>query len=367
MENAAGCRRNIGVVLWSTLVPGAIAGRERCDPHIAAPLLGLSKDQNLATLLLNWWSDSFGSPGPSDWPDIYQSLAGTVFPTAHLHKCYLSAVAGNSSPSIRAALGTPFPGRTGHTATLIESRGQMLVFAGASAGGTLLNDVWTMGVAGGSAQPWSQLAPSGNLPVPRKGHAAVFDVASSQLFVFGGLANNAYGNELWSLAIPGKGNPAWTKVTTARTPAARSGHSAVYDPAAPVSPPGSPPASPPARPSSMIVFGGDTGTPLAPSPANDAWVLEIVPSGAPVWSPVQISGGAPPPARIFHSAVYDSLSNRMIVFGGTTGNALVANDVWILTDANGSGGGRHGFSIRPPEVPRQGRITRLSTTPAPIA
>jgi hypothetical protein len=92
----------------------------------------------------------------------------------------------------------------------------------------------------------------------------------------------------------------------------------------------------------MIVFGGHQGWPG--TNRNDVWVLTDANGiGSPTW--VQLSpAGTPPAPRSSAGAVYDPATNRMIVFGG--GDMLTAmpytflwyNDVWILTHANGLGG-----------------------------
>jgi len=88
----------------------------------------------------------------------------------------------------------------------------------------------------------------------------------------------------------------------------------------------------------VIVFGGLSNT----GNTNAVWVLV---NGDGVSTPAQwtnlIANGASgsPPGRHGHVAVYDGSSNRMIVFGGCLGGCLpVANDVWVLTNANGLGG-----------------------------
>jgi hypothetical protein len=48
---------------------------------------------------------------------------------------------------------------------------------------------------------------------------------------------------------------------------------------------------------------------------------------------------ARPPRGPDNSTVYDSVNNRLIVFGGCGGDCAPAlNDVWVLTNANGLGG-----------------------------
>lgn len=103
----------------------------------------------------------------------------------------------------------------------------------------------------------------------------------------------------------------------------RFGHSAVFDP----------------NSDRMIVFAGDEGDPLTDS-KNDVWVLANANGlgGTPQWTHVFENGAAgSPPAREYHTAVYDAANNRMIVFGGYSPTAFF-NDVWVLADANDQSG-----------------------------
>lgn len=87
----------------------------------------------------------------------------------------------------------------------------------------------------------------------------------------------------------------------------------------------------------MIVFGGAEGE---SSPcANDVWVLTNANGngGTPAWSQLSPSGGPPSP-RAQHGAVYDPNTNTMIVFAGQDCFHTVFGDVWTLSNANGIGG-----------------------------
>lgn len=59
------------------------------------------------------------------------------------------------------------------------------------------------------------------------------------------------------------------------------------------------------------------------------------------WSTLSTAGG-PPPIRNQHTAVYDQANNRMTIFAGTNyiccpNHQIDKNDVWVLANANGSG------------------------------
>ncbi len=108
--------------------------------------------------------------------------------------------------------------------------------------------------------------------------------------------------------------PTWTQLSPASAPVGREGHSAVYDGAT----------------NRMIVFGGRGASGTLP---NEVWVLSNADgAGGPSSWTLIASGG--PSARSFHTAVYDSANNKMIVFGGEP----LTNDVWVLSFANGQGG-----------------------------
>lgn len=91
----------------------------------------------------------------------------------------------------------------------------------------------------------------------------------------------------------------------------------------------------------MIVFGGQVapGVCTTDPPTDDVWVLENADGtgGTPTWTQL-LPTGAPPAARAEHTAVYDANSNRMIVFGGTNPGISDFDDLWVLTNANGLGG-----------------------------
>jgi galactose oxidase-like protein len=96
----------------------------------------------------------------------------------------------------------------------------------------------------------------------------------------------------------------WTELTL---PPSRTSHTAIYDPVR----------------QRMVMFGGDNST----GHLNDLWGLSL--SGAtPAWSQIVATGTAPSP-RIQHTAIYDPLRDRMIVFGGNDGT--LRNDVWALS------------------------------------
>jgi hypothetical protein len=84
----------------------------------------------------------------------------------------------------------------------------------------------------------------------------------------------------------------------------------------------------------MIVFGGDAGG----TPFNEIWALSNAngTGGTPAWTQITPSNSGPV-ARSGHTATYDAVNNLMTVDGGYNGSALLG-DTWILSNANGQGG-----------------------------
>src|SRR3989442_2617490 len=71
----------------------------------------------------------------------------------------------------------------------------------------------------------------------------------------------------------------------------------------------------------MIVFGGVGET----SSRDDAWALSL--AGTPVWSSLP-----PGPRRAWHNAIYDPVGDRMLIFGGAEDRFYqLTNEVWSLS------------------------------------
>ena len=198
-------------------------------------------------------------------------------------------------------------------------------------GTNLLGGVAVFLIAGGLAplglaQAWVQVQPAGGPPPGRMNNTAVFDPGSGRMIIFGGFtqANSTSGtNDVWVLTGANRkgGQRTWIQLLPngSSGPPALAAASAVYDPGT----------------NKMIVFGGQYGI-----SQSQVWILENANGlgGIPAWHSVLASG---PPARQNHQAVYDPNSNRMIVFGGLlnqgNGTPQLLNDVWVLTNANGTG------------------------------
>ncbi len=192
----------------------------------------------------------------------------------------------------------PLP-RVRQSAIYDPVRHRIVVFGGyrGVSGPTYFDDVWALSLEGDPT--WTDLAPTGTPPAAREGHSAIYDPVRDRMLVFGGSGAAGCLNDVWVLSLAG--TPAWTALAPAGTPpSVRREHSAIYDPVR----------------DRMVVFGGDRpGNPCwSDIPYyNDVWSLSL--SGTPAWTQVTPGGGAPD-RRGAHSAIYDPVRDRMVIFGG---------------------------------------------------
>ncbi len=183
--------------------------------------------------------------------------------------------------------------------------------------------------SGGSNSVWTQLSPSGGPPQERDYGASIVGDGQGNLILFGGAYSGCGGrcnlNDTWVLSHANglNGTPAWTQLLpNGSLPAARDNQSGAYNSAS----------------NRFIIFGGCLGgcTPAA----NDVWVLSNANGigGAPAWTQLSPAGTAPQP-RINAAVALDVTTDRLIVFGGQDGGGSggVFTDVWLLTDADGMG------------------------------
>jgi hypothetical protein len=160
------------------------------------------------------------------------------------------------------------------------------------------NDVWAFALDGTAA--WTQLVPAGPPPAPRHGHAAIYDPVGDRMLVFGGEGSGS----VWALSLGT--TPTWSLLQPQGTaPTGRTGPSAIYDPVR----------------QRMLIFGGSNGPVY-----NDTWALTL--TAPPVWTPLAPSG-SPPGARRYHTAGYDAIRDRLVIFGGETDYGWY-NDTWAL-------------------------------------
>jgi len=225
---------------------------------------------------------------------------------------------------------------------------RMVIFAGRNAGGDR-NDVWAYDIGAGT---WSDITPAmGSAPLPRRTPGSSYDPVAHRMVTWSGQATGAFFNDAWALDLAGGG---WTDLMpSGGPPAIRYGVAVTFDPVAgelvtfagftvsgrfddtwrldpaaaswtDVSPGSSPlerclhTACYDAVGHRMIMYGGQNTGPL-----GDLWAFDLT---ANTWA--ELTPVTSPPARFFASSIYDASNRRMTIFGGNTG--VRVNDAWVF-------------------------------------
>jgi N-acetylneuraminic acid mutarotase len=189
---------------------------------------------------------------------------------------------------------------------------RLIVFSGGDDVGDF-SDTWAYDSA---TNTWTDLKPSGTLPIPRMYAGMAYDPVTRRLIMFGGLdrKTNTCLSDTWAY------DPAvnsWTKLDPrGPTPPARAWNVLVRDPDS----------------GKLVMFGGMAGGEVADLVAgdqlNDTWAYD---PAANIWTGLK-PAGAFPPARYAYTMVYDPSSKQMILFGGITGTTRF-NDTWAYDPA----------------------------------
>jgi hypothetical protein len=217
----------------------------------------------------------------------------------------------------------------------------------------VLSDVFVLSNANGLGGPpaWSPLNVTN--PQARIQHTAVYHSASNRMIAFAGdfafFGTDTNDTRILSNANGSSSPSTWSTLSVVGgPPGIRTGHTAVYDEAN----------------DRLMVFAGTNLVsccgPYVINDYDDTWVLSNASGifGTPTWTQLAPTGG-PPLKRSIHSAVYDPVNNRMLIFGGDHfDNAGQLNvklgDLWQLSNANGVGG-----------TPAWTQLTQSGTPPGP--
>jgi len=199
----------------------------------------------------------------------------------------------------------------GHSAVYDSTNDRMVVFGGQAQDTSnpldFSNSVLILDLATGI---WSKPTVSGSPPPKRAYHTAIFDTAHQRMIVHGGTDGGKELDDTYVLSLPAAGPLAWSGPLSGPRPAHREQHGAVYD----------------FQQNRMLIFGGFDSDLTDGFPLNqDSWSLALNPT--PSWSPLFLSGT--PGFRMAHSASYDELNQRMVIFGGDRDSTLnLTDEMW---------------------------------------
>ena len=230
----------------------------------------------------------------------------------------LLAVAAVSS-GLEWTMSTP-PSRCAARMCVDHANQRVILFGGTTVyvNGGYFNDVSEIPLDNPGYYPWLPVKPSGAPPEKRADVCLVYDPVGGRMIMFGGWSSTgSFLNDVWALNLT-PGSESWQQLTPAGSPPSGRAYAyAVYCPAR----------------RSVVVYGGYNGANV-----GDVWELKL---DTLAWHPISASGA--PSERRDGGAVYDSVGNRMLVFGGRTSGSFT-NELWALDLAPG---GEHWFQLSP--------------------
>jgi hypothetical protein len=167
-----------------------------------------------------------------------------------------------------------------------------------------------LGVLAGLAGSASAQCPAGwNFvneigPLGRSDGAIAFDAARSQTLLFGGFdtVNFVRLNDTWSYTSTG-----WTLLSPSNSPSARQQHAMAYD----------------SGRQRVMLFGGQDG-----SDRNDMWEWD-----GTNWNLVNSGSGTAPSPRQAAAMAYDPSHSVTVLFGGRDGSGAAQGDTWEFAGA----------------------------------
>jgi hypothetical protein len=204
------------------------------------------------------------------------------------------AVTSTASPNARFSMGAAYD----------PVHQRAIIFGGQTATG-FFNDVWAFDFA---TEQWSRINTAGVAPTARSGSAAVVDAPFNQLIVSHGLSAQGPADDSWSLDL---GTNVWQDISPLTRPSKRSLSSAALD----------------EIDHRLILFGGRDAAGQA---SNDQWSLDPT---LQAWRQFGTIGPNNPAPRWSSTLVYDPATHNLYLFGGQSGSA-VNNEVWRLDLSN---------------------------------
>jgi hypothetical protein len=164
------------------------------------------------------------------------------------------------------------------------------------------NDLWWYDT---EENTWTLKTPATS-PSIRYGHSMVWDQTGQRVIMFGGNGGGGYKNDLWWYD---SASNTWTNKTPASSPSNRNGHSMVWDPIG----------------QRVIMFGGQA----ASGYKNDLWWYDPTSGTTGAWIQMKAQDAVgSPSARYHHFMVWDTVGQRVIMFGGDDHTLNYKNDLW---------------------------------------
>jgi hypothetical protein len=187
-----------------------------------------------------------------------------------------------------------------------DSYNDKIVLFGGFDGSSRLGDTWLFNM---SDEKWYSVTPPSS--PPKRGYAdMVYDSEHKVMVLFGGsdvIGSLVVYQDTWIYNVTSN---TWTNVTnSSRVPSKREEHAMAYD----------------SLNKKVILFGGYDGSDTYNM--NDTWEFNWTDKG---WYEINIPVDKRPQRRRNHEMVYDSESERIIMFGGLIYPVVTMNDTWVF-------------------------------------
>jgi len=188
------------------------------------------------------------------------------------------------------------PGRWRHAIAYDAESDRVILFGGDT--GVPDGETWSYDL---DRNAWSDMDPVTS-PSPRWGHVMSYDSQSDRIILFGGETTPyvyEYSNETWAYDF---NTNEWRNATPPIGPSARRDPAMAYD----------------SESDRVVLFGGYTPS----ENLDDTWTYDV---DTNTWT--EMAPQQRPSARSGHAVAYDAESDRVILFGGTSGFSPL-NETW---------------------------------------
>jgi N-acetylneuraminic acid mutarotase len=176
---------------------------------------------------------------------------------------------------------------------------RMIVFGGFSFDSGPNAETWAYDV---DSNTWEHMQPKSH-PSARNYSAMAYDAGSDRVILFGGDDGTDVFGDTWAYDYE---SDTWTKMSPAKSPAARDYSWMVYDP----------------RGDRVILFGGSRDMDTAAF--DDTWAYDYDKDG---WTRLAIEG---PSARAWHAMSYDDRTKTVVLFGGGSSREEYTAETWTF-------------------------------------
>lgn len=191
------------------------------------------------------------------------------------------------------------PPRMSHNMVYDSANERVILWSGYGIGEAILDETWEYDY---STNTWEELNPM-NHPVPGYGHCMIYDSTIEKTILFGGNTIEGSKDYTWEYDYS---NNDWTELSPSTYPIARKWGVMAYD----------------SVNQKSIMFGG-SADPHGPEWANDTWIYDYT---ANEWSEAQTM--LSPTGRSGSGLAYDSINQKVILFGGMGSDNTPLGDTW---------------------------------------